>query len=240
MVKKTRPVQNKWISSLVILLIKDEISQPTCRVSAALPSRSVMASKLELALAAVIGLGAWQAWPSPPIPHSDHIAMMRTFQRMADASQPDGAVIFLGDSLTQGLATAAVTPLAVNYGIGGQTSAGLLAALPDYGAIPRARLVVLTIGTNDIVLHQTAGIEGRLRSLSAGIAKPLVWNAVPATAWGDNALVNAAARKVCAERSDCTFLATRFQPSDFSDGTHLTPAGYARWIAELRQVTISR
>ena len=39
-----------------------------------------------------------------------------------DSLVPVGATVFIGDSITQGLATSAVVPLSVNYGIGGDTT----------------------------------------------------------------------------------------------------------------------
>jgi len=171
----------------------------------------------------------------PTVPTTDpHIGTMRRYHAWADASQPAGAVIFLGDSITEGLAVSAVAPVAVNYGIGKQATGDLLVSMRGYGSIGRARLVVLTIGTNDVSRKQLAGIEDRLRAISAAIPVPLLWNAVPPSTRGDSAPVNAIIRKVCAERPDCTYLETPFQPGDFRDGTHLSDAGYARWIAAMR------
>ena len=63
---------------------------------------------------------------------------------------PNGAVIFIGDSITQGLAVAAVHPLGGNYGIGADTTKGVLERLSGYmPALERAGCVVIAIGIND-------------------------------------------------------------------------------------------
>lgn len=63
---------------------------------------------------------------------------------------PDGAVIFIGDSITQGLSVAAVHPLGVNYGIGGDTTRGVLERLETYlPALRRAGAIVVAVGIND-------------------------------------------------------------------------------------------
>ena len=152
-----------------------------------------------------------------------------------DSGQPSGAVLLLGDSLTDRFKDyARLAPQVVNYGVGGQTSQELLQSLPRYGLVHRASLIVLTIGTNDLRLDQVDGIETRLREISAALPGPMIWNAIPPTAYGDNSRVNAAARKVCADRPDCRFLVTDFAPEDFTDGSHLRPSGYAKWAANLK------
>lgn len=69
---------------------------------------------------------------------------------------PDDSVIFIGDSITQGLAVSAVYPLSVNYGIGGDTTNGVLERLPVYmPALERAKYIVVAIGIND-TYHRSA------------------------------------------------------------------------------------
>lgn len=63
---------------------------------------------------------------------------------------PDDAAIFIGDSITQGLAVSAVYPLSVNYGIGGDTTVGILNRLPVYmPALERAKYILIAVGLND-------------------------------------------------------------------------------------------
>jgi len=72
---------------------------------------------------------------------------------------PDDSVIFIGDSITQGLAVAAVHPQSVNYGIGGDTTTGILERLPIYmPALERAKCIVLAIGINDYTRRDADGV----------------------------------------------------------------------------------
>jgi lysophospholipase L1-like esterase len=152
-----------------------------------------------------------------------------------DARVPAGAVIFLGDSLTRALDVGRIAPGAINYGIDGYQTRHLLAFLPKLRSVPRARLVVLTIGTNDVKRHQLEGIEERLHRISQAIPGPLLWNAIPPSRQGEVARVNAAVRRECAARSNCTYLETKFEATDFWDGEHPNVAGNERWSASMRR-----
>ena len=68
-----------------------------------------------------------------------------------DGSVEAGSVIFLGDSLTQGLNVAAITHPAINYGIGMDASYGLLKRIPYYKSLNRASTIVVAIGINDFL-----------------------------------------------------------------------------------------
>ena len=68
-----------------------------------------------------------------------------------DGSIEEGSVIFLGDSITQGLNVAAVTDKAINYGIGMDTSIGLLQRIPQYQSLNKASVIVVAIGINDFL-----------------------------------------------------------------------------------------
>lgn len=68
-----------------------------------------------------------------------------------DGSVEKGSVIFLGDSLTQGLNVAAITDNAINYGIGMDTSVGLLQRIPQYESLADASTIVIAIGLNDLL-----------------------------------------------------------------------------------------
>ena len=63
--------------------------------------------------------------PQPPEEDSI-IPRLREVHGQMDSSIPKGATIFLGDSITMGLATAAVAPNTINYGIGWQRSDQLI------------------------------------------------------------------------------------------------------------------
>lgn len=146
---------------------------------------------------------------------------------------PD-AVMFLGDSLTARMDVLAVIPDAVNLGVGGRTSAQLLAAM---GQLPlrEAGLVVLTIGTNDAKQGLSDGFETRMRRISNRIEAPLVLSLIPPNRDADVRHFNAAIERVCAERPDCVLVRPAFTPDDLlPDGTHLNQQGYDKWLKVLR------
>lgn len=75
---------------------------------------------------------------------------MHRYHQAIDSHVAQGTVLFIGDSITQGLATSAITSPSVNYGIGSDTTQGIIDRLPLYESISRSKAVVLAIGTNDI------------------------------------------------------------------------------------------
>jgi lysophospholipase L1-like esterase len=181
-----------------------------------------------------------------PEPEDSRVKWMRQVHQRMDAVVPDGAVIFLGDSITQSLATAAVTPLSVNYAIGGQRSDELLESMRQYSAISRSSAVVIMIGTNDILEDKAVDFEARYReiltSVPAGI--PVYFNSIPPIAWNEKSgsavdEANRASRAACANDNRCIYvdvwagLTAAGTPLDGMlqpDGVHLRPAAYARWI----------
>lgn len=167
----------------------------------------------------------------------------RRFHAWADPHVPDGAVLFFGDSITQGLATSAVSERAVNFGIGRQTSAQLLAALPGYRSIERAGAVYLQIGANDFLNRTPEGLEGRLASIdSAFDGIPRVWTGIHAIRGVDAARIaraNAAIEARCTADPRCRYVQPL--PDDaryYRDHVHLSDAGYERWIAALKSVDL--
>jgi lysophospholipase L1-like esterase len=151
----------------------------------------------------------------------------------------NGPVVFLGDSLTYFLDVVSVAPDAVNYGSPGYTTTDLLRTIEQYPELDNARLVVLTIGTNDVNLGLEHGIELRMTQIASSIKSPMVWNALPQSTMGDVRPVNEIIRRQCSKKPRCTYLETRFQASDFKDGVHLSQSGNARWAEAMRSVVPS-
>lgn len=69
--------------------------------------------------------------------------------RCLDGQVPTDSILFLGDSHFQRMYCNFSTIGGVNYGIGSDTTEGLLARLPDYKSLGTARAVILEIGCND-------------------------------------------------------------------------------------------
>lgn len=193
-----------------------------------------------------IKLGVVAATPNPHVPN-----MVRYHQWM-DSSVPDKAVIFLGDSITQGLATAAIAQYSVNYGIGSENTAQLIDAIPTYKSLTRSSLIVLAIGINDIAEGMKPGLNDRYKKIVDALPgkTPLIWSGVMPTqkqqiAFSDIAEANDVITALCEKRGNCIFVDTwKFladkdgQPITryfLDDGVHLSPEGYKAWIVALKQ-----
>ncbi len=187
-----------------------------------------------------------------PVKSDPYIADMLKHQRWMDDAVPTGAVIFLGDSIVQGLATAAVAPASVNYGIGTATTVDLIGALPSYRSLERAGSVVLSIGINDLARGMRDELVSHYRQIITALppAVPLVWSGLlPAStsivAADDIAAANRNIQSLCAARAHCTFIdmlplmannhGTPHPGLYLEDGVHLSPSGYRIWIEALKQ-----
>jgi len=103
--------------------------------------KSDFLSRVRLAFGGGLGEGS----------NEEEYQRMLSFHARSVGAVPEGAFVFIGDSLVQGLAVAAVHPLGVNYGIGGDTTKGVLDRLPIYRpALERAGAIVIAIGVNDL------------------------------------------------------------------------------------------
>lgn len=189
------------------------------------------------------GIKPPEAVPAPPYkpvvdPVRSYGSLVVHYLRTADAHQPAGAAVFLGDSHTQGLAVAAVAPVAVNYGVGGLNTQGLLDALPFLQAPGKARVVVLMIGSNDLPTADLNALGDRFEAIAGALPGPLVWHAIPVNGRvppEQTAQANDLVREACAAHGRCRFVETAFEPGDFqNDGSHLSAGGYRKWITTLR------
>jgi len=186
----------------------------------------------------------------------EHYHRMLTSHLRMDGSIPAGSVIFVGDSLTQGLCVSAITEASVNYGIGSDTTAGVLQRLPKYHAIKECRAVVLAIGINDLqrrsddeILHNYSKIISAIPSSTPVIVSSIlpVDERINPTFKGYNARLhwlNVAIRKLLEANGNCHFVDTGPNLVDpggnldaiyhVGDGVHLSTRGYSLWIADLK------
>ena len=179
-----------------------------------------------------------------------------TFSFRVAQNIPDNAVVFVGDSHIRGLCVVAVTPYGVNLGIGGDTTGGVLQRIKQYMSLNKAKVVVLAIGTNDIIHGLKDGIADRytaILNVLSGSVPVLVCSLPPVDerATGkihnqDVLAVNRSLLAVCTGNTRCCFVDCTKQLVDFSgnldaryhigDGIHLSPAGYAIWIKTMKQI----
>lgn len=198
--------------------------------------------------------------PAPEI--TDHFGRMVSYHTRMDGNVPAGAVVFIGASHTQGLATDAVAMPSVNYGIGGDTTAGVLIRLPRYRSLDRAAAVVLSLGMNDLTRRGTddivANYQHILRALPPGL--PIVVTALfpvdaesmtdPLSSVSNTRIagVNRALERLCATDPRCVFVDVGPRLTDkagdlskanhVGDGVHLSDEGYRIWIEALRSALL--
>ncbi len=180
------------------------------------------------------------------------------FHKRMDDNLLKGTVVFIGDSITQGLAVSAVTPLSVNYGIGNDTTVGVLNRIGDYHSLNSAKAVVLAVGINDLKRRDPAEILENYNTILTKIprgvevvicaVKPVDWRVRQASGRTLQRidLVNAGLKRLSDRWPNTQFLTVNDKLADaegnlvreyhIGDGVHLSAAGYEVWIKELRRV----
>lgn len=199
-----------------------------------------------------VALGA-----EPSLEEVPFIPMMRGVHAWMDESVPAGATIFIGDSITMALATAAVSPNSVNYGISWQRSDQLIQSMDIYKSMARASRVFVMVGTNDVLEGREADIQSRYQTILAKIPANIevVMSSIPPVG---NIVINgrkidekdvrnvvSSAKTVCEADKRCRFvntydaLSTDGNPTQgvlLPDQIHLSTKGYQLWIEALRRV----
>ena len=175
-----------------------------------------------------------------------------------EAQQDQGALVFLGDSITQGwgddMGNAFATPVA-NRGISGDTTRGMLVRLDEDVLALHPKGVVLLAGTND--LEEKASVEqiaGNMKEILTRLHAfdpelPIVLCLVfPSSAQKSRPAdairkINQAYREVVAGRDYVTVVDTwtlfansegDAQVEEFPDLLHPNQDGYQKWAAALR------
>lgn len=179
----------------------------------------------------------------------------RTVLERMDKNVPDGATIFLGDSLTESFAVSNAAAEAINFGIAGDSVGGLAQRLSDYQSLEKARAVVLLIGTNDAAFEfEDEQMAASLNELSSRLpSRPaLLWYAVPPV---DPRIdktrlperirrINLRIKELCAARNNCRFIDLTESLADESgnlksdyhigDGYHFNERAYRIWTDSLK------
>lgn len=160
----------------------------------------------------------------------------------------DGAVVFLGDSVTAYGDWSMVTPFAWNAGISGEKIEGILARMATISEpLRRAAGVHLHIGVNNLNNNETQStLKTRMSALMNWLSGPLVVTKViyqsTTTQKDDTDDFNANIVTTAASRGNCAVvdLNTIVAPggtllSQYSrDGLHLSRAGYQAWYPLIR------
>jgi lysophospholipase L1-like esterase len=187
---------------------------------------------------------------------TDHYRRMMVYHEYMDGNVPEDAVVFIGDSITQGLCVSAVAPRAINYGIGSDTTFGVLKRMPKYKSLEKCGAVVFAIGVNDLARRSNEDIVDNWKLISERVPEntPVLFSAIlpmdlsqkEGKSMSNERIIelNGALEKLCAEkghafvdagpqlRNDQGDLDAAFHTGD---GVHLNTAGYERWIAVLKE-----
>lgn len=181
---------------------------------------------------------------------------MTVYHQTMDGSIPDGSVLFIGDSITQSLATSAITNRSVNLGIGADTTLGVIKRLPLYKSIDRASAVVLAIGVNDIYegvdrLDTSVNYKNILNHIPSHIAV-IASSVIPIDSVAqrkgftnaDIVLLNKDIKSLTEEHENVVYLDTYGDLKDetgylrkafhIGDGVHLSDKGYSILIRNLK------
>ena len=182
-------------------------------------------------------------------------------QWATEVAKDQGAVVFFGDSITQGWGTdfrkAFEGMKLANRGIGGDTTRGMLLRLKEDVLALNPKAVVLLMGTNDIEVEVPVDAIGRnfqkiVAALKAHDPKMpvIVCRIFPSSATKKRPKETILAVNelfAAAVKGDPQFTVLDTYalfanaegdalPSLFPDLLHLNPAGYAKWAAALRPV----
>ena len=183
--------------------------------------------------------------------------MLGLHRRSVDAV-PDDSVIFIGDSITQGLCVNAVHPNAVNYGIGSDTTMGVLMRLPVYmPALERAHCIVVAIGINDMGYRSTTDAIQNYRKILDALPQDRRVFVSAILPIGETAhkernarlnwisAFNSELKRLASERDLVTFIDNSLaldtdgdnrldQAFDDGDGVHLNSKGNLAWADNIR------
>lgn len=189
-----------------------------------------------------------------PVSKPTHYDHMVAFHLRVDQNVPPGAVLFFGDSHIQGLAVSAVSELGVNFGIGGDTTAGLLDRLRKHQSLEQAKAVVVAVGLNDFKFGTIAETYENIIEIIESIpstTRVILCAVLPvdeniARKEYQNKLIselNSKVRNLAHNYANVDFLDVGTEMSKdgnllFSnhvgDGVHLNPQGYSIWIAAIK------
>ena len=188
--------------------------------------------------------------------YSRHYKEMIQYHQYRDKQVTKGSVIFIGDSITEGLAVNAVAPNAVNYGIGADTTLGVLGRIKYYDSLNSAHAIVLAIGVNDLERRNNKEIIENFNKIFNKFPNDipiLVSSILPIDekiiqiGRNINKRINRLNKKIkvlCDHKKSLTFLDSTQKFIDtkgnllnsyhIGDGIHLSSKAYKIWIEQLK------
>jgi lysophospholipase L1-like esterase len=180
---------------------------------------------------------------------------MSTMLGRVDRNLDKNTAVFIGDSLTQGMAVNNILPYAVNFGIGHDTIDGVLQRIRTYKSINKMATVIIAVGINDLrklsvktaISHYTDLLNElrKLNNVYIHEVLPIDQNILGNKLQNKITLFNQQLFNVTKEFDTVHFLrkSNKFIDSNGSlkaslhlgDGLHLNKAGYDIWINQLKE-----
>lgn len=192
-------------------------------------------------------------WQGPSESYTQYFKTMSSFYQKVDKNLPTNSVIFIGDSLIQGMAVTNIAPKATNFGIGNDTTMGVLKRLPHYQSIFSAKHIIISIGHNDLkyrtLIETSENIERIIKQIPSNIPitlsaiLPVSEQYVPYTNNDTIKKLNESIETMVAKYANVNFLNINYLLSNktgelqerfhVGDGVHLNKKGYYVWIKAL-------
>jgi lysophospholipase L1-like esterase len=191
---------------------------------------------------------------------NDHLVLtpfqveMQAHLKRVDKNTTSGSVIFLGDSITQGMSVSDISNKSVNFGLGGDTSQNLLSRITTMKSIKNAEKIIIEIGINDIqqgLKNTVKNVDSILNLIDADV--PVFLLAILPVDESKTkkinkiiTITNTKYKKICVQKENCTFIENyqRLMNSEqqlnsqyhSGDGVHLNESGYSTLKSILSQV----
>ncbi|WP_438863387.1 GDSL-type esterase/lipase family protein [Neptunicella sp.] len=177
------------------------------------------------------------------------------FQHRVDKNLPSQSIIFIGDSHIASLAVSAISDHSVNWGIGKDTTWGVLQRISTYASLDKAKLIVIAIGFNDLAIRSDNEITQNYRAIITRVPPhiPILFNTIlPVNETVKNSVslnqriinINKALQDICnqSERLDILDMTdvligkqTSLRDQYYlADGIHLSQAGNQLWISNIK------
>jgi lysophospholipase L1-like esterase len=191
---------------------------------------------------------------------SNHYSMMTPFHFRMDKNMPSGMIYFIGDSHTQGLATQSIVASSVNYGIGSDTTVGVLNRIRFYNSLASAKALVLAIGFNDLKQRSAQETSKNIEKIINQIPAIIVIflnDVFPVNS--NTKLYPSIGRKIKQLNKNIANICENYQnvncidtynymididslsiKYDIGDGIHLNEKGYKLWISLIKQQLMKR
>jgi len=202
-------------------------------------------SKVDKALRYKLGISATELTP--------YYYELLAIQERQDLQVTPGSTIVIGDSITQGL----IYPRFVNYGIGSDTTYGVLNRIEKYKSLKEAKNIILMIGVNDLKRRSDAEILQNYHKILDRLPsdKLVVFSILPVNEEmisKNPKMSNTRIKKINMELADlCNKNSVQFidlsgyfidengyldSKYHVGDGIHLNQAGYDIWVKYLDQI----